>query len=282
MSLHERIRDCRENGSKGHRKIAAFLLDHAGQSAGMTAAALAQAAEVSEPTVVRFAKELGFDGYPEFQQALRSAIKNQLTSTERLNMLYERKADSVLSSALSAEIHSLKETLAATDEADFQEVVRMLLSARRVYIVGTRSSSSLANYFYFYASLILDNVHLVQNANGSDLFEQMIRVGSGDVVFGITFPRYSSRTVDAMTIAKKSGAKAVALTDSEFSPLVSLADKVLYAPNDVSSFVDSLVAPMALVNALISALGVERREETSENLAKLEKLWEEYTIYDRK
>ena len=281
-TLAERIQDLKENGSKGHKRIAVFLSEHAGKAAGMTAAVLASETGVSEPTVVRFARELGFEGYPEFQAAFRNALKNRMTSTERLALLSSRKPGSMVKDSLLAEIRSLKETLEATDEEIFSEIVSLLLGAKKVYIVGNRSSTALADYFYFYASLILENVHLVQYATGSDLFEQMIRVGKGDVVFGITFPRYSRRTVDAMTFARKNGAVTVAVTDSELSPVVPLADKVLFAKNDVSSFVDSLVAPMALLNALVSALGAAREQETAANLGKLEQLWEEFTVYDRK
>lgn len=281
-SLSERIQYFREFGSKGHRRIAGYLLDHSGDSVGITAAVLAAETEVSEPTVVRFAKELGFEGYPEFQNALRSTVKNRLTSTERLERLSKRQMDHMVQTTLISEIASLKETLSSTDEDKFNRIVERLLSAKKIYVVGNRSSTALADYFYFYASLILENVHLVQYATGSDLYEQMIRVGKEDTVIGITFPRYSRRTVDAMLFARKCGASTVAITDSEFSPIVPLADEVLYAKNDVSSFVDSLVAPMALLNALISALGVSRKETTADNLEKLEGLWEEFTVYDRK
>ena len=281
-SLLERIQNLREHGSKGHKRIAAFLSEQGAKAAGMTAAVLASETGVSEPTVVRFAKELGYDGYPEFQAAFRNALKNRMTSTERLSLLSSRKTESMVKHTLSAEIRSLKETLESTDEKTFAEIVSLLLGAKKVYVVGNRSSTALADYFYFYASLILDNVNLVQYATGSDLFEQMIRVGKGDVVFGITFPRYSRRTVDAMTFARKNGAVTVAVTDSELSPVVPLADKVLFAKNDVSSFVDSLVAPMALLNALISALGAKREPETAANLERLEELWEEFTVFDRK
>ncbi len=281
-ALLESIQELREKGSKGHKRIAEFLTEQAGKAAGMTAAVLASETGVSEPTVVRFARELGYDGYPEFQAAFRNALKNRMTSTERLALLSSRKSENMVRYTLTAEIRSLKETLEATDERDFSEIVSLFLGAGKVYVVGNRSSTALADYFYFYASLILDNVHLVQYATGSDVFEQMIRVGAGDVVFGITFPRYSRRTVDAMTFARNNGAATIAMTDSELSPVVPLADKVLFAKNDVSSFVDSLVAPMALLNALISALGAAKEKETASNLDRLEQLWEEFTVYDRK
>ncbi|MBR4768982.1 MAG: MurR/RpiR family transcriptional regulator, partial [Lachnospiraceae bacterium] len=169
----------------------------------------------------------------------------------------------------------------AVDPEAFDHAVRGLLNAENIYIVGTRSSTALADYMYFYMTLILDRVHLVQFATGADLYEQLLRIGSKDALVGITFPRYSRRTVEAMRYAKKNGAMTIGITDSEVSPVVKLSDDVLYARNDVTSFVDSLVAPMALINALVSELGQRRKEETKANLAKLEGLWAENTVYDR-
>ena len=173
-----------------------------------------------------------------------------------------------------------KLTLEEIDRKTFDEIVGLLLGARNIYIVATRSATALADYLNLYLSMILDNVRLVQFGNGSDLYEQILRIGSGDVLIGITFPRYSKRTVDAMSIAKQHGAITVALTDSETSPIAALSDKALYAKNHVTSFVDSLVAPMALINALVTELGRERKEATASNLAHLESLWEDYSVYN--
>lgn len=278
-SLLERIRVFQEQGSKSNQKISAFILQHH-EASTMTALTMAKQVGVSEATVVRFAKGLGFNGYPELMEALRATNKNRLTSIERLEIAGERLGTNALEVTLNAEIRSLKATLEAVDPAAFDQVVKALLEAKNVYIVATRSSTSLADYMYFYMSIILDHVHLVQFATGPDLYEQLLRIGAEDALIGITFPRYSRRTVEAMRFAKKNGARTIGITDSASSPVVRLSDDVLYARNDVTSFVDSLVAPMALINALVSELGRRRKEETKENLAKLERLWAEHTVYD--
>lgn len=281
LPLMEHIRKYSETCSKGHKKIALYILENYINASYLTASNLAKEVGVSESTVVRFAMDLGFDGYPELQSALKSMLKNKLTSLERIAIASERMGSDVLSATLNAEIENLRSTLANTDKDNFNSVVDMILYAKTVYIVGNRSSTSLANFMYFYISLIFDKVRLVQSVSGSDIFEQLFRIGEGDVVVGITFPRYSKRTVDAMTFAHRSGAFTIAITDSDNSPIVPIADKVLYARNEVSSFVDSLVAPMALINALVSALGQKKKKEVTKNFEKLESIWDEYSIYDK-
>jgi len=278
--LMERVRGYAQTSSKGHRKIAEYILENYVSASYMTASKLASEAGVSESTVVRFAMNLGFEGYPELQTSLRSMLKNKLTSLERIEIADERMGENVLNATLSAEIDNLRATLANTDRQDFESIVDMILYAKNVYIVGNRSSSSLANFMYFYMSLITDKARLVQSVSGSDMFEQLFRIGEGDVMIGITFPRYSRRTVNAMTFARSSGAFTVAITDSTDSPVAAIADKVLYARNEISSFVDSLVAPMALINALISALCQAKKKEVIKNFEKLENIWDEYGIYD--
>lgn len=269
-----------ENGSKGHRKIGQYLMKNYVSAAYMTAQRLSEAVGVSESTVVRYAIELGFDGYPKLQSALKSLIKNKLTTVQRIEFAEERIGNNVLAASFMADIENLKKTLAATDEDNFNSIVDLILSAGRIYIVGTRSSTSLASFLNFYLALILDNVKLVHNASGSEIFEELLRVKQGDVVIGISFPRYSKRTVDAMHFVKKQGASVIAITDSKQSPLSYIADKVLYASNYTDSFVDSLVAPLAMINALIAAVGQRRRTETSQSFARLEEIWEEYRVYD--
>ncbi len=282
LPLMDRIRSYAAKSSKGHKKIAGFILDNYVSASYMTASKLASEVGVSESTVVRFAVNLGFEGYPELQTSLRSMLKNKLTSLERIEIANERMGGNVLFATLSAEIDNLRATLANTDKDVFDSVVDMILYAKNIYIVGNRSSTSLANFMYFYLSLITDKARLVQSVSGSDMFEQLFRIGEGDVMIGITFPRYSKRTVNAMTFARKSGAFSVAITDSPDSPVAAIADKVLYARNEVSSFVDSLVAPMALINALISALCQAKKKEVIKNFEKLENIWDEYGIYDSK
>jgi DNA-binding MurR/RpiR family transcriptional regulator len=281
LPVLERIRQYMAVCSKGHRKIATYILQNYISASYMTASNLAKEVGVSESTVVRFAMDIGFEGYPGLQAALKSMLKNKLTSVERFVIASERMGEDVLTATLNAEIENLRTTLASTDKETFNAIVDMILYAKTVYIVGNRSSTSLANFMYFYISLIFDKVRLVQSVSGSDIFEQMFRIGEGDVVIGITFPRYSKRTVDAMTFAHRAGAFTVAITDSDNSPIVPIADKVLYARNEVSSFVDSLVAPMALINALVSALGQRKRKEVLKNFEKLEDIWDEYSIYDK-
>ncbi len=281
LPVLERIRQYVAICSKGHKKIGTYILQNYIPASYMTASSLAKEVGVSESTVVRFAMDIGFDGYPGLQTALKSMLKNKLTSVERISIASERMGEDMLTATLNAEIENLRSTLANTDRENFESIVDMILYAKMVYIVGNRSSTSLANFMYFYISLIFDKVRLVQSVSGSDIFEQMFRIGEGDVVIGITFPRYSKRTVDAMTFAHRSGAFTVAITDSDNSPIVPIADKVLYAKNEVSSFVDSLVAPMALINALVSALGQRKKKEVLKNFEKLERIWDEYSIYDK-
>ncbi|MDD4125046.1 MAG: MurR/RpiR family transcriptional regulator [Eubacteriales bacterium] len=281
LPIMERIKQYSAACSKGHRKIALYILENYINASYMTASNLAKEVGISESTVVRFAMDIGFEGYPELQAALKSMLKNKLTSIERIAIASERMGDDVLTATLNAEIENLRSTLANTDRDNFDSIVDMILYAKTVYIVGNRSSTSLANFMYFYISLIFDKVRLVQSVSGSDIFEQLFRIGEGDVVIGITFPRYSKRTVDAMTFAHRSSAFTVAITDSDNSPIVPISDKVLYAKNEVSSFVDSLVAPMALINALVSALGQKKKKEVSKNFEKLERIWDEYSIYDK-
>lgn len=281
LPLLEHIKQYTADCSKGHKKIGSYILGNYIPASYMTASNLAKEVGVSESTVVRFAMELGFEGYPELQVALKSMLKNKLTSLERIEIASERMGEDVLSATLNAEIDNLRMTLANTDKANFESIVDMILYAKTVYIVGNRSSTSLANFMYFYMSLIFDKARLVQSVSGSDIFEQLFRIGEGDVIIGITFPRYSKRTVDAMTFSHRSGAFTIAITDSNNSPVVPIADKVLYARNEVSSFVDSLVAPMALINALVSALGQKKKKEVTKNFEKLESVWDEYSIYDK-
>ncbi|MEG2118585.1 MAG: MurR/RpiR family transcriptional regulator, partial [Clostridia bacterium] len=267
--------------SKGHKKIADFILQNHVSASYMTALRLAKAIGVSESTVVRFAMELGFQGYPELQNAIKMTLKNKLTSVQRIEVASERLGSDVLSATLTSDIENLKATLACTDKENFDAIVNMILYAKTIYIVGNRSSTSLANFMYFYFSLIFDKAKLVQSVSGSDIFEQMLNVGEGDLIIGISFPRYSKRTVDAMHYARREGAFAVAITDSEESPIAQLADRVLFARNDMASFVDSLVAPLSLINALISAVGQKKKKEISRSFEKLEKIWDEYSIYNK-
>ncbi len=281
VNVLELIEQSIQNGSKGHRKIGKYLLQNYVAASYMTAARLSQEIGISESTMVRYAMELGFDGYPRLQAAIKNAVKNKLTSVQRIAVADKRIGDDVLSSSLHSDIDSLKRTLGSLPKEAFDEAVNIILDAKTLYIIGNRSSTALSSFFGFYLNLLFKDVRLVQNVSGSEIFEQLIHVQDGDAVFGISFPRYSKRTVDAMYFAKRSGAKVIALTDSDQSPIANLADVTLLAANDINSFVDSLVAPMAVLNALIAAIGQRRKEQISTTFTKLEGIWEDYDVYDK-
>ncbi|QCX32623.1 MurR/RpiR family transcriptional regulator [Caloramator sp. E03] len=265
--------------SKGQKLIAEFILKHYDKAAFMTAAKLGNTVGVSESTVVRFANELGFSGYPKLQTALQELIKNKLTAVQRIEISSDFiSEENALKSVLKADMENIRVTLEKINSSIFDSVVNEIFNAKRIYIVGFRSSQALADFLGFYLGLILDNVKVVSNGV-SDIFEQLLRVGEGDMVIGIGFPRYSSRTVEALKFANSKGAKVVAITDSLLSPLASYSDLTLIAQSNMASFVDSLVAPLSLINALIVAVGLREKENISETFKTLENIWEEYNIY---
>ena len=262
--------------SKGQRLIARFILESYDKAAFMTASKLGKTVNVSESTVVRFAAELGYDGYPSMQKALQEMIRNKLTSIQRIEVANDRIGNQdILSMVMQSDIEKIRMTLEETDRASFRQAVDAILSAHRIYILGVRSAAALADFLGFYFNLIFDNIVLVHTTSASEIFEQLLRVGPEDVVIGISFPRYSSRTVKAMRFAKDRGANVIALTDSEASPLAEAATETLLAKSDMASFVDSLVAPLSLVNALIVAVGRRRNEDVEQIFADLEQIWSE-------
>ena len=268
--------------SKGQKQIARFILEHYDKAAFMTASRLGVTVGVSESTVVRFATELGYDGYPHLQRALQEMIRNKLTSVQRMEVAGDRLGGrDVLQTVLHADMDMIRMTLDEIDRDAFQGAVDSLTGAKRIYILGVRSSSALANFLGFYFNLLFENVTLVHTNSVSEIFEQVLRVGPGDVLFGISFPRYSKRTLSAMQYARDRGARVIALTDSQLSPLARVADHVLLARSDMASFVDSLVAPLSVVNALIVAVGMSRRDEIEHTFNKLERIWEEYDVYEK-
>ena len=259
--------------SKGQRLIARFILESYDKAAFMTASKLGKTVNVSESTVVRFAAELGYDGYPSMQKALQEMIRNKLTSIQRIEVANDRIGNQdILSMVMQSDIEKIRMTLEETDRASFRQAVDAILSAHRIYILGVRSAAALADFLGFYFNLIFDNIVLVHTTSASEIFEQLLRVGPEDVVIGISFPRYSSRTVKAMRFAKDRGANVIALTDSEASPLAEAATETLLAKSDMASFVDSLVAPLSLVNALIVAVGRRRNEDVEQIFADLESM----------
>lgn len=268
--------------SKGQMQIARFILEHYDKAAFMTASRLGVTVGVSESTVVRFATELGYDGYPHLQRALQEMIRNKLTSVQRMEVAGDRMGGrDVLQTVLHADTDMIRVTLDEIDRDAFQGAVDALMGAKRIYILGVRSSSALASFLGFYFNLLFENVTLVHTNSVSEIFEQVLRVGPGDVLFGISFPRYSKRTLSAMKYARDRGARVIALTDSQLSPLARVADHVLLARSDMASFVDSLVAPLSVINALIVAVGMSRRDEIEHTFNKLERIWEEYDVYEK-
>ena len=268
--------------SKGQKQIARFILEHYDKAAFMTASRLGVTVGVSESTVVRFATELGYDGYPHLQRALQEMIRNKLTSVQRMEVAGDRMGGrDVLQTVLHADTDMIRVTLDEIDRDAFQGAVDALMGAKRIYILGVRSSSALASFLGFYFNLLFENVTLVHTNSVSEIFEQVLRVGPGDVLFGISFPRYSKRTLSAMKYARDRGARVIALTDSQLSPLARVADHVLLARSDMASFVDSLVAPLSVINELIVAVGMSRRDEIEQTFNKLERIWEEYDVYEK-
>ncbi|MFT8352833.1 MurR/RpiR family transcriptional regulator [Clostridium saccharoperbutylacetonicum] len=265
--------------SKGQKLIAEYILKNYDKAAFMTAAKLGISVGVSESTVVRFAIELGFSGYPKLQKALQELIKNKLTTVQRLELRNDYYTDGdALKGVLKADMENIRATLEKINENTFEDVVKNIFEAKRIYIIGLRSSTALAEFLGFYLNIILQNVKIVSYGI-SDVFEQMINVGDGDLVIGIGFPRYAAKTIDALEFAQDRGAKVVALTDSLLSPLASKADYTLIAQSNMASFVDSLVAPMSVINALIIAVGMREKENISDIFSNLEQIWQTYNVY---
>ena len=276
-----RLRHEMPSFSKGQKKIATFLIDHFDKASYLTAAKLGAEVSVSESTVVRFASELGFSGYPGLQKALQDVSRNMLTAVQRMEVASTKfDVDDVPNKVLHSDIEKIRKTLEEMDKKDFDRAVDSIIGAKRIYVIGTGSSSALANFLAFYLNHIFDNVKLVGSTSSGDVFESIISIDSDDVLIGLSFPRYSKRTVSAMRYASEKNVTVIAITDSPQSPLAQFADNLLIARSDMASFVDSLVAPLSLVNALIVSLGLRRKDEVSKKLQKLEQFWEEYEVYD--
>ena len=268
--------------SKGQKRIANFILDSYDKAAFMTASRLGKRVGVSESTVVRFAAELGYDGYPDMQKSLQKMIRNRLTSVQRIEVTNDRIGDQdLLSMVLQSDIEKIRMTLEELDRDSFEHAVDAIVSARKIYIIGVRSSASIATFLTFYFNLIFDNVVEVSANTASEVFERLLRVGEEDVVIGVSFPRYSSRTVQAMSFARDRGATTVAITDSEASPLAPLCTYTLKARSDMASFVDSLVAPLSLVNALLVAVSRKKNDDLAHTFQTLEGIWDEYGVYEK-
>ena len=268
--------------SKGQKLIANYIREHYDKAAFMTAATLGATVGVSESTVVRFATEIGFDGYPRLQRTLREVARSQLTTVQRMEVNDPRlRGDDVLTRVLRMDIDTLRRTMEESDRETFNEVVAQIMDARKIYIIGIRSAAALAGFMENYFTHVFEDVRNINASSASIMFEQMLRIGPEDILIGITFPRYSRRTMTAAQFAKSSGAKVVAITDSQSAPIARIADHVLVAKSDIAGFVDSLVAPLSLINALIVAIGLEKKEEIAETYAKLENIWDEYDVYEK-
>ncbi len=274
-----------ENGSvgfsKGQRHIAKYILENYDKAAFMTAGKLGKTVGVSESTVVRFAAELGYDGYPGMRKALQEMIRNRLTSVQRIEVAKELIDDAnVLKAVLTADMEKLQKTIEDIDKISFDAAVDAIINANHVYIVGMRSSTALASFMGYYLNILRDDVYILHDTAVSEIYEQILHIGKGDVFIGMSYPRYSSRTVKAMRFVKEAGATTISLTDGESSPLVEISDITLFARSDMVSFLDSLVAPLSLVNALIVSIGLRSKEALSDTFKRLEAVWTENEVYE--
>lgn len=267
--------------SKGQKLIAKYILENYDKAAFMTAGKLGNTVGVSESTVVRFASELGYEGYPEMRKAIQEMIRSRLTSVQRIEVAKElMNEETVLESVLCSDMEKLQITLDECDKESFAAAVDSIINANHIYIVGMRSSTCLANFMGFYLNLLLENVHIIQDTTVSEVYEQIIRIKEGDVFIGISYPRYSSRTVKAMKFAKSTGAKVIGITDGMNSPFVDVSDILLFAKSDMVSFLDSLVAPLSLINALIVSVGTKSKDNVSNIFNRLETIWADYEVYE--
>ena len=268
--------------SKGQRRIAGYILENYDKAAFLTASRLGKLVGVSESTVVRFASELGYDGYPAMQRALQEIVRGRLTSTQRIQAAGDQlSGQDVLGAVLQSDIEKLREVVAKADRQEFSRVVDRIQTARHVYILGARSSTFVAGYLNFYLHLLLENVTLVQTTAAGEIFEQLFRIGTEDVMIAISFPRYSSVTVNTVKFAKARGAAIVAVTDNELSPLYQMSDAALLTPCEMISFVDSMVAPLSLINALVVALAVRLGKDAAATFSELERIWNEYGVFGK-
>lgn len=267
--------------SKGQRKLADYICQNYDKAVFLTAARLGSEVGVSESTTVRFATQLGYQGYPDFQRALEELVRNRLNSIQRMEVTFGHVAQSeILDTVFQSDISKIKMTMEDIDHEAFDLAVETVLQARTVYIVGIRSCAPLASFLGFYLNLIMDDVRLIQTNSASETFEQMLRVDDRDVVIGISFPRYSMRTLKALEFANNRNAKVITLTDSIHSPMNLYSSCNLIARSDMASIVDSLVAPLSVVNALVVALSMKKQREVVGTLESLEKIWDEYQVYN--
>ena len=269
--------------SKGQRLIAKYILENYDKAAFMTAGKLGKTVGVSESTVVRFAAELGYDGYPGMRKALQEMIRSRLTSVQRIEVANDRLGDQdVVSTVLRSDMEKIRQTEEMVSREEFSAAVTAILKAKRVYILGVRSVEPLANFLGYYLNYMFNNVHVVSGFGAGEMFEKIVSVNSSDVVIAFSFPRYSSTTTKGAKYCRSAGATVIGITDSKLSPLGSSCDHVLIAKSDMVSLVDSLVAPLSIVNALIVAIAAQKEKELSKTFANLERIWEEYDVYEKR
>lgn len=268
--------------SKGQKRIARYITENYQSAAFMTAAKLGEEVGVSESTVVRFATELGYEGYPKLQKAIKELIRTKLTSVQRMEITQNQiDTENVVKSVLASDINKIKSTIESLDQNSFKEIIDKILQAKNIYILGVRSSFALASFFGFYMNLLFDNVRVISTSSASEMFEQILRISKGDTIIGISFPRYSKRTIKALQYAKSKEANVIAITDIESSPLCEVSNYSLLANSGTNYFVDSLVAPLSVINALLVALGVRKKDDVVDVLNQLENIWDEYQVYDK-
>ncbi|MED9957783.1 MAG: MurR/RpiR family transcriptional regulator [Christensenellales bacterium] len=279
--MQDLIRRLNQTGrrlSKGHRKIADYIMQHYDKAVFMTASSLGDRVGVSESTVVRFASALGYEGYPQLQRALQELVRHRLTAVQRFEMTSDMNQSEILQTVLKADMHNIRSTIEELNTVTFDDVVDRIVSARTIYVMGVRSAAPLASFLGYYLHFVFDNVH-VASAGVIDVFEQISRIGKEDLLIGISFPRYSTRTLDAMKYALSRGAQVIGITDGPMSPLAEASTECLTARTDMASFVDSLAAPLSLINALIVSVGLRRKEELSRHFAQLEEIWQRNHTY---
>lgn len=268
--------------SKGQRAIAKYITESYDKAAFMTASKLGKTVGVSESTVVRFAVELGYDGYPSMQKAMREMVLNRLTSVQRIEVANNRFADhDVVSTVLQSDMEKLRQTEELIDRDDFAAAVNAIVNSKRIYILGIRSTAPLANFLGYYLNYMFRNVHIVTASGTTELYEKIVGVNADDVLIAFSFPRYSSTTIRGARYCRSAGATVIGLTDSMLSPLAENSDHVLLAKSDMVSLVDSLVAPLSVINALIVALASKKEKELARTFETLERLWEEHHVYEK-
>lgn len=279
--LLKKISDESGNMSKGHRHIAEYILSNYDKAAYMTASKLGEVVGISESTVVRFAYAIGFEGYPEFQKSLQELIKRKLTWVQRLYLAHKTDSDTIIKNVLKLDSKNLTFLTEDLNVRTLELVCDRIVKAKTIYIIGLRSSAPIAQFLYYYLNYIFDNVHLVTPVTG-DIFGPLMHAKKGDLIIGISFPRYSKITLEGLSFAKKNGAEAVSITDNSESPLAELSDLCVYVKSNMNSFVDSIVAPMSIINAIIVLVGMYKRDVLIENFNRMEMIWRDYQVYGMK